>query len=49
MNIIIAGNGKVGATLLQQLSQEGHDLTLVDLRRDVLEAAVTSSRAFFSS
>lgn len=41
MNIIIAGNGKVGATLLQQLSQEGHDLTLVDMNKSVLEAAVT--------
>ena len=41
MNIIIAGNGKVGATLLRQLSQEGHDLTLIDLNKSVLETAVT--------
>ncbi len=31
MNIIIAGNGKVGLTLTRQLSAEGHDLTLIDL------------------
>ena len=41
MNIMIAGNGKVGATLLRQLSQEGHDLTLIDLNKSVLETAVT--------
>ena len=31
MKIIIAGDGKVGATLIKQLSAEGHDLTLIDL------------------
>ena len=41
MNILIAGNGKVGATLLRQLSQEGHDLTLIDMNKSVLETAVT--------
>ncbi len=40
MKIIIAGNGKVGATLVRQLSAEGHDLTLVDKEQTVLEAAV---------
>ena len=40
MNIIIAGHGKVGATLIQQLSQEGHDLTLIDERQELLESAV---------
>ena len=40
MNIIIAGNGKVGATLLRQLSHEGHDLTLIDMNKSVLETAV---------
>ena len=37
MNIIIAGIGKVGATLVRQLSAEGHDLTLIDLDRSELE------------
>ncbi len=37
MNIIIAGDGKVGAALVRQLSAEGHDLTLIDLNKAVLE------------
>lgn len=38
MNIIIAGNGKVGATLTRQLSAEGHDITLIDTDSRVLDA-----------
>ena len=38
MNIIIAGNGKVGATLIHQLSMEQHDLTLIDTSRKVLSS-----------
>jgi trk system potassium uptake protein TrkA len=38
MNIIIAGNGKVGATLVRQLTAEGHDLTLIDTDKQVLES-----------
>ncbi len=30
MNIIIVGDGKVGAALATQLSQEGHDVTIID-------------------
>ena len=41
MHIIIAGHGKVGITLLQQLSQEGHALTMIDMNRTVLDGAVT--------
>lgn len=37
MNIIIAGGGKVGVTLARQLSAEGHDLTLIDKNKSVLE------------
>ena len=40
MNIIIAGDGKVGATLVRQLSVEGHDLILIDLNKKILETAV---------
>ena len=40
MKIIIAGDGKMGATLVRQLSLEGHDLTLIDLNSAVLETAV---------
>lgn len=40
MNIIIAGSGKVGLTLAQQLISEGHDITLIDRDNLVLEEAV---------
>lgn len=30
LKIIIVGCGKVGATLVQQLSREGHDITIID-------------------
>lgn len=40
MNIIIAGNGRVGSTLARQLSSEGYDLTLIDADNSVLEASV---------
>ena len=30
MNIVIVGDGKVGAALTQQLSKEGHDITVID-------------------
>ena len=37
MNIIIAGNGKVGSTLMRLLSSEGHDVTVIDCNPKVLE------------
>ena len=40
MKIIIAGGGKVGATLVRQLSAEGHDLTVIDANQRVLEKTV---------
>ncbi len=40
MKIIIAGSGKVGMTLLRQLSAEGHDLTLIDMNKQVLDTAL---------
>ena len=39
MKIIIAGGGKIGMTLAQHLTKEGHDLTIIDLQASVLEAA----------
>ena len=30
LNIIIVGCGKVGVTLIEQLAQEGHDITVID-------------------
>ena len=40
MNIIIAGNGKVGSTLARQLSAEGYDLTVIDCDQAVLEETI---------
>ena len=40
MNIIIAGGGKVGLDLLRKLSAEGHALTLIDSRQQILESTV---------
>lgn len=40
MNIIIAGGGKVGLTLMRQLAAEGHALTLIDRNSTILENAV---------
>lgn len=40
MNIIIAGDGKVGKSLTKKLSNEGHNLTLIDEKQDVIETAV---------
>ena len=40
MKIIIAGDGKVGLTLTQKLTEEGHDLTLIDSNQKVLDSGV---------
>lgn len=40
MNIIIAGNGKVGSTLARQLSAEGYDLTVIDSNQSVLDDSI---------
>ncbi len=40
MNIIVAGNGKVGAALARQLSSEGYDVTIIDSNPSVLEVSV---------
>ena len=40
MNIIIAGDGKVGSALTRQLTSEGYDVTVIDLDPEVLEASV---------
>ena len=36
MNIIIVGNGKVGYTLAQYLSKDGHDITIMDVSQPAL-------------
>lgn len=40
MNIIIAGDGKVGSSLTRQLTSEGYDVTVIDSNPEVLEASV---------
>lgn len=40
MNIIIAGDGKVGSLLTRQLSAEGHDITVIDSDSRVLQSSV---------
>ncbi|MBE5929670.1 MAG: Trk system potassium transporter TrkA [Lachnospiraceae bacterium] len=42
MKIIIAGCGKVGYALAQQLNDEGHDLTLIDNSADRLQPALSN-------
>ena len=37
MKILIAGGGKIGSALTEQLSGEGHELTVIDFNADVLE------------
>ena len=40
MNIIIAGDGKVGSTLTRQLTAEGHNVTVIDSDFQVLQSSV---------
>ena len=40
MNIIIVGCGKVGYTLAKQLSEEDHDITVIDTDSEKLQNAV---------
>lgn len=38
LNIIVVGAGKVGSTLVEQLSKEGHDITIIDKNKTRVEA-----------
>ncbi len=40
MNIIIIGIGKVGLTLVEQLSEEDHNIIVIDKKRDVIERTI---------
>lgn len=40
MNIIIAGDGKVGSTLTRQLTGEGYDVTVIDSKLQRLEDSI---------
>lgn len=40
MKILIAGDGKVGASLTRELSMAGYDITLIDSKQNVLESSM---------
>lgn len=42
MNIIIVGAGKVGMTLADNLSKEGHEITILDSNADALQQAIST-------
>ena len=42
MQIIIVGCGNVGAALTEQLSGEGHDVTVIEEKRDVIQSVVNN-------
>lgn len=42
MNIVIVGDGKVGATLVEHLSAEGHDVVVIDRDQKIVEQMVNS-------
>ena len=42
MQIIIVGCGNVGQTLTQQLSKEGHDITVIEEESSVVQSVVNS-------
>ena len=42
MKIIVVGCGKVGSTLARQLSEEGHDVSVVDKNQQVVNEVSSS-------
>ncbi len=42
MNIVIVGDGKVGATLVEHLSAEGHNVVVIDRDQKIVEQMVNS-------
>ena len=37
MKVVIIGNGKVGGNLASTLAEEGHSITVVDIKSDALK------------
>ena len=37
MRILVVGDGKVGHTVAEQLTREGHDVVIIDKNEDVLQ------------
>lgn len=46
MNIVIVGDGKVGYTLTEYLSKEGHDVTVIDNRPEILAQSMNAQDVF---
>ena len=40
MKILIAGDGKVGASLTRELTAAGYDITLIDSKQNVLDSSI---------
>ena len=40
LRIIIVGCGKVGRTLIEQLSKEGHDITVIDKNSEMIQQMI---------
>lgn len=49
MNIIIAGDGRVGSTPARQLSAEGYSLTLIDSNNSVLKSSMERTMSSLST
>ncbi len=45
MNIIIAGGGNVGSTLASDLTNEGHNITVIDIKPDIVENVTAENDA----
>ena len=42
MNIVVVGDGKVGYTLTEQLSNEGHDVVVIDNNAKALKSTINA-------
>lgn len=43
MRIVIVGDGKVGNTLMKELSEEGHDIVIIDNNMEVVEQSLNTN------
>ena len=44
MNIIIVGCGRIGSTLVEELSGENHDISIIDEKADVVQKLARQDR-----
>ena len=47
MKMVIIGNGKVGSSLASMLSNEGHDVTVIDINAAALERTQNTEDVIF--